>query len=128
LQNSVTIVDHATDEEKVRYIDACDVFVMLSRTVGDSVEGFGISVIEASCRGKPVIVSDQGGMPETVIDGTTGRVVPDNVTALAQALIELAENPTLRTEWGEAGRRFARENFTPASSAAQLHNCLGSTA
>jgi glycosyltransferase involved in cell wall biosynthesis len=128
LQDSVTIVDHATDDEKVCYIDACDVFVMLSRTVGDSVEGFGISVIEASCRGKPVIVSDQGGMPETAIDGTTGRVVPDDVTALARALTELAENPVLRTEWGEAGRRFARGNFTPASSAARLHNYLGSTA
>jgi glycosyltransferase involved in cell wall biosynthesis len=124
LQDSVTIVDHASDQDKICYIDACDVLVMLSRTVGDSVEGFGISVIEASCRGKPVIVSDQGGMPETVIDGRTGRIVPDEVPALAQVLLDLARNAALRAQWGEAGRRFASENFTPASSAARLHKYL----
>jgi phosphatidylinositol alpha-1,6-mannosyltransferase len=124
LQDRVTIVHQASDADKVSYIDACDVFVMLSRTVGDSVEGFGISVIEASCRGIPVLVSDQGGMPETVIDGASGRVVPDDVAALAGVLQPLAGDPALRARWGEAGRRFALENFTPAVSAGRLHACL----
>jgi phosphatidylinositol alpha-1,6-mannosyltransferase len=128
LHDRVTVVRHASDEEKVSYLDACDVFVMLSRSVGDSVEGFGISVIEAACRGKPVIVSDQGGMPETTIDGSTGRVIPDDVPALAGVLLETGRDPGLRARWGEAGRRFALREFTPAASAARMHECLSSLA
>jgi glycosyltransferase involved in cell wall biosynthesis len=128
LQDLVTVIQHASDEEKVSYLDACDVFVMLSRTVGNSVEGFGISVIEAACRGKPVVVSDQGGMPETAVDGSTGRVIPDDVEALAGALLELGRDPGLRARWGEAGRQFALREFTPARSAARMHECLSSLA
>jgi glycosyltransferase involved in cell wall biosynthesis len=128
LHNMVTVVQHASDEEKVSYLDACDVFVMLSRTVGDSVEGFGISVIEAACRGKPVVVSDQGGMPETAIDGSTGRIIRDDVAVLAGALLEMGRDPGLRARWGEAGRRFALRDFTPAASAARMHECLTSRA
>jgi glycosyltransferase involved in cell wall biosynthesis len=126
LHDVVTVVHHTSDEEKISYLDACDVFVMLSRTVGDSVEGFGISVIEAACRGKPVVVSDQGGMPETAVDGSTGRVIPDDVAVLASVLLEMGRDPALRARWGEAGRRFALSEFTPAASAARLHQCLSS--
>jgi phosphatidylinositol alpha-1,6-mannosyltransferase len=118
------MVDHASDEEKISYLDACDIFVMVSRTVGDSVEGFGISVIEASCRGKPVVVSDQGGMPEAVLDWTTGRVVRDEVSDLAGVLAELGRRPELRARYGEAGRQFAQGNFTPAKSAGRLDEYL----
>ncbi|MFN2565738.1 MAG: glycosyltransferase family 4 protein [Gemmatimonadaceae bacterium] len=114
LEDSVRLIDRATDEEKVAWIDASDVFVMLSRTVGHSVEGFGISVIEASCRGKPVVVSDQGGMPETIIEGQTGFAVPlDSLEAIAAPLLKLARQPALRETLGANGSRFVRGNFTP---------------
>jgi glycosyltransferase involved in cell wall biosynthesis len=125
LEPFVTFIGQASDEEKVDYIDACDVLVMLSRTVGASVEGFGISVIEASCRGKPVLVSDEGGMPETIIEGGTGFAVPpDDITRVAGALRTLAGDEMLRAAMGEAGRRFARTEFTPQVSASRLHRHL----
>ncbi|MBA3317313.1 MAG: glycosyltransferase family 4 protein [Gemmatimonadales bacterium] len=121
LERWVTFVPNATDDRKVDYIDACDVFVMLSRTVGTSVEGFGISAIEASCRGRPVLVSDQGGMPETIVPGRTGYAVPpDEVDAIADALAELAASPARRLALGRAGREFASAEFTPRASAARL--------
>ncbi len=125
LEDSVSFISNATDEEKVDYIDACDVFVMLSRTVGASVEGFGISAIEASCRGKPVLVSDQGGMPETIVPGRTGFAVPPDATdAAAQVLTRWAADPELRAATGAAGREFSRSEFTPRASATRLHQHL----
>jgi phosphatidylinositol alpha-1,6-mannosyltransferase len=125
LERFVTFIANTSDEEKVDYLDACDVLVMLSRTVGASVEGFGISVIEASCRGKPVLVSDQGGMPETIIEGRTGfAIAPEDTPRVASALLTLAGDEMLRAGMGEAGRRFARAEFTPAVSARRLHQHL----
>jgi glycosyltransferase involved in cell wall biosynthesis len=121
LEDAVLFVRGATDDEKIAWIDASDVFVMLSRNVGQSVEGFGISVIEASCRGKPVVVSDQGGMPETIIDGQTGFSVPlDSLDAIAAPLLELARHPDRRSELGANGSRFVRDNFTPRRMAQRL--------
>jgi glycosyltransferase involved in cell wall biosynthesis len=121
LDRSVSFIPNATDDQKVDYLDACDVFVMLSRTVGTSVEGFGISAIEASCRGRPVLVSDQGGMPETIIPGQTGYAVPpDDVEAITDALAELAASPQRRLALGRAGQAFASGEFTPWASAARL--------
>jgi glycosyltransferase involved in cell wall biosynthesis len=128
LTGSVGWIEHATDEEKTDYLDGCDVFAMLSRTVGPSAEGFGISVIEASCRGKPVLVSDQGGMPETIQEGQTGFAVsPVDAGAIARALGRLADAAT-RTRLGEAGRVFARAEFTPTASAERLREYCASRA
>jgi glycosyltransferase involved in cell wall biosynthesis len=125
LTDSVTIVGNTTDERKIDYIDAADVVVMLSRRVGASVEGFGITAIVGSCRGRPVVVSDHGGMPETIVEGVTGFAVPpDDPARAAEALHLLARDPQRRREMGDAGRRFAHERFTPAAAAARLHTQL----
>ena len=50
-----------------------DIYVALSRM--DS-ESFGVAIIEAGVAGRPVVVSDAGGLPEVTIDGVTGLVVP----------------------------------------------------
>jgi glycosyltransferase involved in cell wall biosynthesis len=122
LADCVTFVERATDEQKLDYLDACDASAMLSRTVGASVEGFGISVIEASARGKPVVVSDQGGMPETIVEGLTGFAVPpDDVARIAAALETLAGDPARRASLGEQGRRRTLDRFTPAATARVLH-------
>ena len=121
LVDRVTFIHHTTDEEKVDYLDACDASAMLSHSVGVSVEGFGISVIEAAARGKPVVVSDQGGMPETIVDGVTGFAVPpDDVPSIVGALKALAVDPTRRATMGDDGRRRTLEHFTPTAAAARL--------
>jgi glycosyltransferase involved in cell wall biosynthesis len=121
LEDSVYLVGRTTDAQKIAWIDASDVFVMLSRSVGHSVEGFGISAIEASCRGKPVVVSDQGGMPETVLEGETGFSVSlDRPESILGPLLELARQPALRQTLGANGARFVRDNFTPRRMAERL--------
>lgn len=72
------------------------------------------SLLEAQARGKVVIASDVGGMPEMVIDGETGFLVPPgNVGALARALERVfAMSETERADMGERGNLFARTHFT----------------
>lgn len=125
LADRVTFVHHTTDEQKVDYLDACDASAIVSRTAGLSVEGFGISVIEAAARGKAVIVSDQGGMPETIAEGVTGLAVPpDDSARIADALQALAADAGLRASMGDRGRERTLEHFTPAATAARLHTQL----
>lgn len=125
LDDAVRFIPNASDEEKIDYLDACDVFVMLSQAVGTSVEGFGISTIEASCRGKPVVVSNHGGMPETIIEGRTGyAIAPDDTDRLAALLTRLAADPEERVRMGARGREFARTEFTPEASAQRLQGHL----
>jgi glycosyltransferase involved in cell wall biosynthesis len=78
-------------------------------------EGMPISVLEAMAAGLPVVASNVGGIPEQVVDGETGLLVPpDDPAALAAALECLLDEPELRARMGAAGRRRAVELFDVA--------------
>jgi glycosyltransferase involved in cell wall biosynthesis len=75
-------------------------------------EGFGMVALEAMERGRPVIASDVGGLPEIVVDDETGAVVPSgDVQALAWAIAELAANLPRAAALGAAGRARAVAEF-----------------
>ena len=76
-------------------------------------EGFSNAIIEGMAAGLPMIVTDVGGNPEAVLDELTGIVVPPRDPArLADALIRLAGDTSLRERFGEAGRARAAEKFS----------------
>jgi glycosyltransferase involved in cell wall biosynthesis len=84
-------------------------------------EGFGMVALEAHERGRPVIASDVGGLPEIVVGGETGLVVPSGeATPLAAAIVRLAGDPGLVTRMGEAARRRALSEFTEARSVERI--------
>ena len=75
-------------------------------------EGFGIPAAEAMGCEVPVVASDAGGLPEVVEHGVTGLVVPrGDVTALANAIGTLLDDPDLRRRMGQAGRQRALRLF-----------------
>ena len=75
-------------------------------------EGFGMVALEAMERGRPVIASAVGGLPEIVADGETGQIVPaGDVQALAWAIAELASNLPRAAALGAAGRARALAEF-----------------
>jgi glycosyltransferase involved in cell wall biosynthesis len=87
-------------------------------------EGFGMVALEAAERGRAAIVSDVGGLPEIVEDGTTGLVVPrEDVGALARAIVELARDPARVRALGAAARQRAVAQFS-ASAAAEGVACI----
>ncbi|MBM3471624.1 MAG: glycosyltransferase family 4 protein [Armatimonadetes bacterium] len=106
LEGCVTVLG-ARDDVQV-LLRTADVFVLSSRW-----EGMPLAVIEAMMSGLPVVATDVGGVPEAVVDGETGLLVPPgDPAALASALDRLLTDPALRRRMGEAGRRRALEHFT----------------
>lgn len=93
------------------FLTALDLFALPSHT-----EGLSIATIEAMSCGTPVVVTDCGGPTEIVTDGVTGLVVPPcDSQAMADALVRLAEDSTLRVCLGANGRARALDSFSLSS-------------
>ncbi|MEJ7638761.1 MAG: glycosyltransferase family 4 protein [Singulisphaera sp.] len=106
------------DEEKNYLYSECDVLVAPSL-----YESFGMIFLEAMRYGKPVIGTSVGGVPEVVADGVTGLLVPAEAPErLAEAMLTLGANPTLRREMGAAGLRRFEEQFSLYSLGRQTEN------
>jgi len=91
-----------------RRLETSDVFVLASLW-----EGFPRSILEAMRASLPVVVSDVGGVRESVVDGQTGFVVPPrDPAALADRLGELLADADLRRRQGSAGRDRYEAEFT----------------
>jgi glycosyltransferase involved in cell wall biosynthesis len=81
-------------------------------------EGFGISALEAMAAGLPVVASRVGGIPELVLDGITGCLVPaGDPAAIAAALSGLLADPQRRREMGRKGRERVKTKFSVAHMA-----------
>lgn len=87
--------------------------------VPSTYEGMPLVVLEAMWLGVPVVASRVSGIPEVVVDGGTGWLVPpEDPAALAGALAEVLADPDEARRRGEAGRRRVEEHYRPAVAAA----------
>jgi glycosyltransferase involved in cell wall biosynthesis len=106
-------------EERVRFLGAVDATRMASLHRGAAVvavpsrwEGLPLVCLEAMASGRPVVASAVDGIPDAVLDGTTGLLVaPDDPGALAQALDALLRDAARADALGAAGRTRARTTF-----------------
>jgi len=88
----------------------CDLYAMSSRTLSRSVEGFGMTYLEAGAFGKPVVGYRTGGVAEAVREGESGLLADEgDIAALSAVLGRLVCDAALRQAMGEAGRARARE-------------------
>lgn len=77
------------------------------------MEGLGVSLLQASAAGVPIIACRAGGMPEAVADGMSGLIVtPGDVDELAAALRRLIEDSALRQRFGAQGRARIESEFS----------------
>ncbi len=89
-------------------IDNCDAVVLPSIRR----EGLGNSIVEAMCKGKPVIASKVGGLTELVVDGQNGFLVePQNPEALAAKIEILVNNKQVLQEMGAFGHKLYQSKF-----------------
>jgi glycosyltransferase involved in cell wall biosynthesis len=87
---------------------AFDIFVMSSVT-----EGLGTSLLDAMASGKAIVATSTGGIPEVVVDGTTGLLVPPrDHQAMASAIVRLLQDAELRQRMGAAGLARVGHHFS----------------
>ncbi len=105
------------DYSKVHYFNnIMDVYSALSL-----YDSFGVAVVEAESCGKPVVVSNVGGLPEVVENGVTGFVVEQkNAEAAAEKLEKLILDPELRKSMGNAGRERVLKLYDWNANVAQM--------
>lgn len=100
-----TVVFAGFREDAPRVASTFDVFALPS-----TYEGLSIALLEAMALGRAPVVTRVGGLSEVVEDGEHGLVVPPgDPRALAQGLVRLLGDRTLRERLGEAARRRAME-------------------
>jgi glycosyltransferase involved in cell wall biosynthesis len=75
-------------------------------------EAGALAVQEAMAAAKPVIATAIGGIPEAVVDGVTGFLIPrGDARSMADAMVRLADDETLRLRMGQEGRKRAKALF-----------------
>jgi glycosyltransferase involved in cell wall biosynthesis len=106
-------------------LNKLDIYAALSRF--DS-ESFGVAVIEAGAARKPVVVSDAGGLPEVVVPGVTGLVVPRNSPQSAALAMEvLFRDPGLRLSMGMKGSEHVRRKYDWQACVREMLEALENT-
>lgn len=103
---------------KVRFLgwrsDLARIYPDLDIVVLSSLnEGTPVSVLEAMAAGRPVVATSVGGVPDVVVDGRTGVLVPPrDVEALAEAITALLKDPESRQRLGEAAQAAVMPAFS----------------
>ena len=87
--------------------NCADVFVFPSIQ-----EGLGIVLLEAQATAKPVVAFDVGGVHEAMLDKETGLLVKPDSRELADVILRLLSDRSLRERMGRKGREFVSSNFS----------------
>jgi glycosyltransferase involved in cell wall biosynthesis len=108
-------------EEVAAALDEATLLVLPSRS-----EGMGRVIVEAFCRGRPVVGSRVGGIPDLIEDGRTGVLVePGNPKALAEALVRVLSDRELAARMGTAAHGAAAPWLaTPEEFAARMRELV----
>jgi colanic acid/amylovoran biosynthesis glycosyltransferase len=119
LASDLGIADHIkflgtlTHEEVSELFQQAHIFILPSVTASDGdQEGIPVVLMEAQAVGLPVISTYHSGIPELVIDGKSGFLVPErDIDILAEKIVYLIEHPEKWAEMGRCGRRIVEEEF-----------------
>ena len=128
LDRQVKFAGFIPDHELPDIYACSDIFVMASRQIPgrlDIIEGFGISFLEASASGLPIVAGNSGGVSDAVCDGETGLlVIPDAPEDIARALKRLLTDDGLARELGKKGRKWVETQMNWDCVAEQMHNAI----
>lgn len=105
------------DETLPRLYNCTDLFVLPS-----TQEGQGLALLEAQASGKPVVAFNVSAISETVLNGKTGLLTHPSSGELADAVLKLLADSSLREEMGRSGREFVSKNFSWDRCAVRMLN------
>jgi glycosyltransferase involved in cell wall biosynthesis len=106
-----TVIMAGPRSDVMRWFEAFDICLHPSRA-----DAFPTTLIEAMAASVPVVATAVGGIPEIVVDGRTGILIPapPSADALARALAALLDDPARRRALGSAARIAYERRFTAA--------------
>ncbi len=103
-----------------------NIYTQHCRTASDGdQEGQGVSFVEASASGLPIVATRHNGLPDVILDGVTGHLVEEGKTqAMGQKIASLAVDPDRWIEMGRAGREHIEKNFDLQSQVRKIKKML----
>jgi colanic acid/amylovoran biosynthesis glycosyltransferase len=111
--STVHLLGWKTQEEVQVLLDQSHVFVLASvESRNGDIEGLPMVLQEAQAMGLPVVCTRHSGIPEGILDGKSGFLVPErDVDALADRLADLISRPEAWPEMGRQGRAFVEDEY-----------------
>jgi glycosyltransferase involved in cell wall biosynthesis len=121
LSGSVIFPGPKSGTELAAYYATADIFIGPSIVVpGGDTEGQGVVFVEALSAKAVVVATDAGGITDMIKDGDTGLIVPQkDSAAIAESVLRLCRDPSLRTRLAENGRRLVEEKYSWDTIASQ---------
>lgn len=122
LDGRVELLGPRTQDEVSRLLRTANCYVQPSViTSSGKMEGIPVALMEAMASGIPVVATSISGIPELVKNGDTGWLVPpEDVQALADALLQIHRDPSEATRRAYSGRRWVLDEFELSSNAKRL--------
>jgi phosphatidyl-myo-inositol dimannoside synthase len=121
LSDRVKFMGPVPDADLPAVYNCAEIYLGLSRVMSERVEGFGISLVEASACGLPVVAGRTGGIPEAVQDGVTGLLVDsDQPDEAAEAVRSLLVDRSQAAKLGARGRERVEQYYNWDRVAADL--------
>jgi len=113
VRERVVITGRLSQEELAGAFQLADAFILPAVPVQGDIEGFGIVLLEAGAAGLPVVASNLGGIPDAVVDGQTGRLVPPlNPSAFSAAVVEMLRDRELADLIGRTAKQRVVDSFS----------------
>lgn len=129
LRDRIELLGWMTQEEIRELCADAHIFVLASTTgPNNDQEGLGLVLVEAQAMGLPVLSTRHNGIPEAVLDGQSGYLVPErDVAGLAERLAHLVKHPESWSRMGRKGRTFVEQAFDVKKlnkSLVQIYNAV----
>jgi glycosyltransferase involved in cell wall biosynthesis len=120
ISDSVTFAGGVGQDDILAYYRDADIFCLPS-----FAEGLPVVLMEAMANALPVVTTQIAGIPELVRNGESGLIVPPgNAEALTDALRLLVTDASMRTQFGQNGRRVVEQEFNVEQTSKQLFEVL----
>ena len=123
LQDRVQLCGALSQADVFSKLQTCDIFALASVVdAAGASDVFPTVIMEAMACARPVVSTRLAGIPESVVDGVTGLLVPPgDWEAFAEALDKLVRDSELRKRLGDAGRGRMQKEFSVAKTVEPLH-------
>ena len=120
LKDFITLTGSIYGKKKESLFAQNDIFVFPTHD-----DTFGLVNLEAMRAGLPIVTSDEGSIPEVVVEGVNGFIIdPKDIDMLTDRVLKLIRDPKLRIKMGNAGREIYEKKFTTESYQKRLKQGL----